>query len=101
MDEPWEEGGASALAVATYYGHLDVMRLLIAHGADVNRPSAKNDGDTPLTIVKRSDDNEAKKILGIKTQAGGSVGLPPAKPVDTFLSHPNSAFGHAELEVSN
>eukprot|EP00035_Acanthoeca_spectabilis_P034230 m.27809 g.27809 ORF g.27809 m.27809 type:complete len:539 (+) comp6478_c0_seq1:886-2502(+) len=103
VDEPWEEGGASALAVATYYGHLDVMRLLIAHGADVNRPSAKNDGDTPLTIVKRSDDNEAKKILGIKTQAGGSNWKYPteaemALEAFTHLGTPQSAVTLSEFD---
>ena len=50
-----------------------MMRLLIANGADVNCASDKNDGDTPITIASRTDDNEVKKLLGIKTKAGGSV----------------------------
>eukprot|EP00035_Acanthoeca_spectabilis_P038953 m.57730 g.57730 ORF g.57730 m.57730 type:complete len:821 (-) comp9370_c0_seq2:1719-4181(-) len=72
VDEPWETDGSSPLAVATFFGHLDVMRVLLALGADVNYASAKNDGETPLSVAKKSSDNEAKKLLGLKTKASGS-----------------------------
>lgn len=66
VDGPLAEDGVSALAVATYYGHIDVMRVLLAHGANPRHTSTKV-GETPVTIAQTSNDIEAMRLLGLNT----------------------------------
>ena len=39
------------LVLAVQHGHLDVLGLLLLHGADTNIPSFKEDGQFPLHIA--------------------------------------------------
>jgi ankyrin repeat protein len=67
--------GQTALMWATAAGHPDVMRELIAHGADVHAPSKI--GFTPLLFAARNGDIAAAKILisaGVGVNEHGSNG---------------------------
>lgn len=54
-------GHGTPLHVASYEGHLDVVRLLLDHGADIN--SGDNDGKTPLVAAYRGNNLEAMRLL--------------------------------------
>lgn len=71
MDKPAFKGGGSPLAIATWMGHTDIMRQLLAAGADPHAVSAANDGDTPILIAERSGDAEVMKVLGLEVADQG------------------------------
>ena len=64
--------GWTALMVASQYGHIDVVRALIAAKADVNAQNA--DGETALRMAsnsKSSTSNVYQEIATLLKQAGG------------------------------
>lgn len=59
---PGELFKASLLSVATALGHIEIMKILIAHGADVNAKSPNNN-ITPFMIAARQGQLKALKLL--------------------------------------
>src|SRR5688572_7402301 len=55
--------GFTALALAAHFGHLEVMRLLIDRGADVNRVATHRIGVTPLHAALFGRQVEAALLL--------------------------------------
>ena len=69
-------GGPTALIVAARLGHVDIVKTLLAHGAEVN---AEDDyGQTALYFAKK---NNRARIVAILEAAGGTS--PPLDPLDT------------------
>jgi RNA polymerase sigma factor (sigma-70 family) len=71
--------GFTPLALAAHFGHLEVMRLLIDGGADVNRVAAHRIGVTPLHAALFGRQAEAAQLLVERgadvTLARGGTGL--------------------------
>lgn len=69
--------GASLLHVAAEFGHLDVARVLIDAGADVNARAAVDEhglnGHTPIFHTVNSNDNRSAPIMGLLVEAGATV----------------------------
>jgi RNA polymerase sigma factor (sigma-70 family) len=64
--------GFTALALAAHFGHLEVMRLLIDRGADVNRMATHRIGVTPLHAALFGRQVEAALLL---VERGANVTL--------------------------
>ena len=47
--------------IASQEGHVDVVRVLVEHGADMNK--ARNDGATPLIVASRVGHLEVVRVL--------------------------------------
>ena len=63
-----DEAGLSVWAAARQ-GHFEVARLLIAHGADVDKPS--NDGSTPVKAARAAGyDDVADLLIGAGARDG-------------------------------
>ena len=56
-----DEYGRTALQVAAWYNSLDVARLLIEHGADIDAKS--NDGNTPLHDAAQENSLDVASLL--------------------------------------
>ncbi len=71
--------GFTALALAAHFGHLEVMRLLIDRGADVNRMATHRIGVTPLHAALFGRQVEAALLLVERgadvTLARGGAGM--------------------------
>ena len=71
--------GFTPLALAAHFGHLEVMRLLIERGADVNRVATHRIGVTPLHAALFGRQVEAARLLVERganvTHARGGTGL--------------------------
>ena len=65
--------GVAPLSNAAYFGHKEVVELLITNGADVN---AKFDGRTPLDVVTRPDNTNKNKaeLADLLRKHGGKTG---------------------------
>lgn len=69
-------GGPTALIVAARLGHVEIVKTLLAHGAEVN---AEDDyGQTALYFAKK---NSRARIVEILEAAGGTS--PPLDPLDS------------------
>jgi len=66
--------GASLLHVAAEYGHLDVARVLLETGADVDARAAVDDyglnGHTPLFHTVNSNQNRSEPVMRLLLDAG-------------------------------
>jgi ankyrin repeat protein len=51
IEREWDGNGRTALDIAAHHGHLEVVRFLLAHGAN---PSGLQDGGRPLLSALRS-----------------------------------------------
>ena len=60
MDDP-RNTGETPLYLAAMLGNLEIMQILIDHGADVNRHSS--DGSFPLYVAARQERYEAVRLL--------------------------------------
>jgi RNA polymerase sigma factor (sigma-70 family) len=74
--DAFSDEGFTALALASHFGHLDCLRLLIERGADVSLVSRHPIGSTPLIGALFGKQVEAAKILidhgaDVSTQRGG------------------------------
>ena len=49
LNQPRTSDGCTALCIAAYAGHLEVVQMLLKAGADLNQ--AKTDGCTPLHLA--------------------------------------------------
>jgi RNA polymerase sigma factor (sigma-70 family) len=90
--------GFTALALASHFGHLDVMRLLLHRGADPNAVSRHPIEATPLTAALFGRRTEAAKLLvergaDVRRSRGGKSG---PRAGWTPL-HYASAFGFQEI----
>ena len=54
------KGGVTPLLIACQQGHLDVARLLLERGADVNRATEKG---TPLAIAQKKGHSSIVALL--------------------------------------
>jgi len=65
--------GVAPLSNAAYFGHKEVVELLITNGADVN---AKFDGRTPLDVVTHPDNTNKNKaeLADLLRKHGGKTG---------------------------
>jgi ankyrin repeat protein len=59
----YRRGGWTVLMFAAREGHVDIVRLLLDHGADANVTSESRDGATPLTIAAEHGHVEVIKLL--------------------------------------
>ncbi|OQR92778.1 hypothetical protein ACHHYP_20121 [Achlya hypogyna] len=64
----WQQENVTPLYIASMGGHVEVIRMLVAAGANVHL--AYNDGSTPLTMAARSNFPEAVREL---IDAGATV----------------------------
>ncbi len=69
-------GGPTALIVAARYGHIEIVKTLLARGAEVN--AEDHYGQTALYFAKK---NSKIKVIEMLEAAGGTS--PPVKKVDT------------------
>ena len=53
--------GGPAIGVAAYYGHIEIVSLLIEHGADVN--ARDSNGFTPLMNAALGEQPESVRVL--------------------------------------
>jgi ankyrin repeat protein len=86
------ENGQTALMWATAERHLDVMRALVAAGANVHAQSKI--GFTPLLFAARNGDIEAAKVLiaaGVDVNEAGSDGT-HALPLAIISAHDDFAL---------
>ena len=60
-----DNDGGTALAHASWFGHMDTVKLLLDKGADVN--AKKNDGATPLLLATW---NKHPDVVDVLRQAG-------------------------------
>ena len=62
-DDDWVEpaNGATALWVAAWQGHLEVVRCLLEHGADIDK--ATSAGTTPLVVAEAAGHAEVAAYL--------------------------------------
>lgn len=82
--------GYSALMLAAYHGHVEVVRYLLNRGADAN--TADNGGNTVLMGAAFKGDVEVARLL---VQAGADIGARNAKGrTATDFAH---MFGRAEV----
>ncbi len=90
----------TALSYAAAYGSLDAMRLLLAHGANVNAPDAKR--RTPLHVAIVNQQAAATDLLlqhGADVSAEDKYGNPPlntclfAGKIDLAILHNLLAHG--------
>ena len=68
------KGDCTPLMEAASAGHTDIVRLLIAHGADVNAQSSS--GNTPLMYACAGGHEEVVRVLleaGANVEAGYSI----------------------------
>ena len=63
-----ENNGGTALMAASVKGHQEIVKLLLANGADVNAKA--NTGDTVLSLVSKFGDKEVKEIKELLISAG-------------------------------
>ena len=56
-----QEDGATALHIAAASGDLDIVRLLVAHGADLS--AGDRNGDTPAMIARSAGHPEVSDYL--------------------------------------
>src|SRR6476646_4362265 len=69
--------GDTVLATAAYHGHVEIARILLAAGADVN---ASKSGETPLSMAAHDGHTETAQLLlehGADINAEDQGGLPP------------------------
>ena len=71
--------GWTALMVAARYGHLEVVKVLLAKGADVN--AKDNAGNTALMVAAKYGHPEVVKILKDAEVKSGIVDVSPVRSV--------------------
>ncbi len=105
-----EEGGGNSgrptlVARALTYGHIDIARLLIVHGADVSMRDMR--GDSPLHVVARAGDLELAELLlarGVdvdEKDGGGNTPLHWAARRDNQVVAQRLIAYHADVNVGN
>jgi ankyrin repeat protein len=56
--------GLTTLHIVAMKGHIELAKLLLDHGADVNEPSwQKNENVTPLTMAVRAKQEKMQQFL--------------------------------------
>jgi uncharacterized protein len=90
-------GGDNALATAARTGKLDAIRVLLKHGADVNKTNQR--GQTPLMFAVAEKNAPAAQLL-IENGADANAHtkpLPPASRLDLIFSAPAPPGGMTAL----
>lgn len=75
-DGPGDDHGTTALTVAAFQGHVDVVRLLLARGADIDRSQ-------PLAAAAR---NERTGIISLLLDAGASLTAEGTDGLTAFMA---------------
>ena len=89
-------GGRTALQAAAEAGHLEIVKRLLAAGADVNMPAAKPGGRTALQAAAKAGHYEVVERL---LAAGADVNMPATVFGETALQGASRA-GHSEIVKS-
>lgn len=90
-DENSKFVGDTALHVALREGHTDIVKRLLAAGANTAVPD--KDGDTPMEFAKASGDKDLKRAFGIVE--------PLPKPEPSFAKPPKAAQVYRDAKVRN
>src|SRR5436190_23265263 len=69
--------GQTPLTVAVATGNVDIVKKLLAAGADPNQASGKN-GETPLTLATRRGSEE---LVALLIEGGADINKPNSMPL--------------------
>ena len=61
--EAWDKEGETALHTAAAWGHTNIMRLLLDHGAMVDPQEEGNPRPTPLSVAISNSDHDSVQLL--------------------------------------
>ena len=84
------------LHLASYYGRLEIARVLLDHGASVNAET--NAGETPLFLVSRGvygSQDDGARVAQLLLERGGKANAP--RRDSWFPLHAASYFGKPEI----
>lgn len=93
LDTRKSKSGRRPLNWVSFYGHPKIVKLLLAHGADIN---AQN--KTGFTPIHHAAENNQKEVVLLLKREGADVSIPNKrgiKPMETALMKRNNAI--AEL----
>lgn len=85
---------SSTVQVAAYFGHLSILDLLLAHGAQINEPAARYNGRTALQAACETGNVPIAAFLLIK---GAEINAPPSFTGGITALQAASQAGSCEL----